>query len=299
MHKPKDFILIVDNLQTFSFLHERSITAKAPYGEYLGPVYFHSRISRGQYTTKGVSFAVEYGERLVIVDSSHDGAEDLFMALVGQKKPIYGNLIIDQLDGNDMWKQYKKFRGLMSFQPINAGVDEELTIQQHLTLYARNAGIPEQACDSQVAEMIVACQLSGKEASKAGELTKGMLRRLTLGMALIGRPKLVVLSNPLEGVDPQAKSKLIETIMKYTEGRALLMTTTNCEIAEQIGDRVAMMHDGRLINIGSVNEILDHNGMGFSIAVQADMRLLSTYEPDLLSIEFDHIENHNQARDTL
>ena len=81
--------------------------------------------------------------------------------------------------------------------------------------------------------------------------------------------------------------------MKYTEGRALLMTTTNCEIAERIGDRVAMLHDGRLINIGSVNEILEHNGMGFSLEVQADMRLLSAYKHDLLSGELDHIENHN------
>ena len=47
MHKPTDYILIVDNLQTFKFLHSRDLTAKAAYGEYLGPVYNHSRSSRG------------------------------------------------------------------------------------------------------------------------------------------------------------------------------------------------------------------------------------------------------------
>ena len=79
--------------------------------------------------------------------------------------------------------------------------------------------------------MTSACLLKGKEATKAGELTHGLLRRLTLGMALIGRPKLVVLTNPIEGVDPLAKNKLVETILKYTEGRALLMSTQDPEVA--------------------------------------------------------------------
>ena len=52
-------------------------------------------------------------------------------------------------------------------------------------------------------------------------------------MALIGQPKIVILSNPLEGVDPQSKRKLIETIIKYTEGRALLLSTQSADVAER------------------------------------------------------------------
>ena len=100
-----------------------------------------------------------------------------------------------------------------------------MTVLQHMNLYATISGIPEDCRDREVKEMIQAVELAGKEGVMAGKLTHGSLRKLTLGMALIGRPKLVVLSNPLEGVDPKAKKLLVQTIMKYTEGRALLFST--------------------------------------------------------------------------
>lgn len=62
-----------------------------------------------------------------------------------------------------------------------------------------------------------------------------MVRRLTLAMALIGRPKLVILDNPLQGVDPDCKKKLIETILTYTENRALLVATRDVDTAQLLG----------------------------------------------------------------
>ena len=125
------------------------------------------------------------------------------------------------------------------------------------------------------------------------------MKRLTLGMALIGRPKLVILSNPLMGMDPNAKSKLTETIMKYTEDRALLMSTTMSEEAERIGDRVAISQDGRLLCIGTVNEILKQHGSGYSLEIQADMGFWAECYPDPFSVEYDFIDSHNQARNIL
>ena len=82
-----------------------------------------------------------------------------------------------------------------------------------MTIFATIAGIPEQDHEIQVAEMIKACVLSGKEDTVAGDLSPGLLRRLTLGMALIGRAKLTILSDSLDGVDPSAKQTLIQTIL--------------------------------------------------------------------------------------
>lgn len=138
-------------------------------------------------------------------------------------------------------------------------------------VFATIVGIPEHEREVKVTNMIQDCQLLGKEDTRAGELTPGLLRRLTLGMALIGQPKIVILSNPLEGVDPQSKRKLIETIIKYTEGRALLLSTQSADVAERIGDRVGIMEEGKLESIGTVKEILTSNGFTYTVMIQSDV----------------------------
>ena len=84
----------------------------------------------------------------------------------------------------------------------------------------------------------------------AGEMSYGMLRRLTLAMALIGKPKFVVLDNPLEGIDPVSKHKLIGTIHKYTKDSTMLLATQECDVAELLCDRIAIMHEGKFMAIG-------------------------------------------------
>mmetsp|Transcript_14981 Transcript_14981/g.18899 ORF Transcript_14981/g.18899 Transcript_14981/m.18899 type:complete len:99 (-) Transcript_14981:602-898(-) len=98
-------------------------------------------------------------------------------------------------------------------------------------------------------------------------------------MALIGRPKLVVLSSPLEGLDPHTKNKILDTIIAYTEGRALLMSTIDSEVAQRIGHRVGIMHEGKMVAIGPVSHILKTHSSGLSIEVQANMEELAAHKP--------------------
>lgn len=108
--------------------------------------------------------------------------------------------------------------------------------------------------------MIQACDLAELKDCKAGDMSHGQMRRLTLGMALIGRPKLVILDNPLDGVDPVNKRKLIQTISLYTENQALLLVTRDANLAEAIGHRIAIISQGKFLAIGSVTEILQRHG---------------------------------------
>ena len=101
----------------------------------------------------------------------------------------------------------------------------------------------------------------------------GLKRRLTLAMALIGRPKLVILDQPLAGVDPISRRKLIKTILNYTENSALLLATNDVEVAELLSDKIAVMDEGKFIAIGSVSEIIDCHGQGYSVEIEADMKM--------------------------
>ena len=93
--QPKDCILVVDDIQTFDFFPPRECNKKVEPGTTIGPVYFHDRVTRGIYTTKGVSFSMGYNERLAILNSAQSGSEDLFLTIVGQKQYLAGSFIID------------------------------------------------------------------------------------------------------------------------------------------------------------------------------------------------------------
>ena len=102
----------------------------------------------------------------------------------------------------------------------------------------------------------------------------GQARRLTLAMALIGRARLIVLDNPIEGVDPINRRLMIKAINKWTEGRTLLMGTHDIEAAQVIGDRIAIMGNGKFMAIGSAAEIVQTHGSGYELSIILDKEKL-------------------------
>ena len=79
-------------------------------------------------------------------------------------------------------------------------------------------------------------------------------------MALIGKPKIVILDNPLDNVDPISKLKLIQTIREYTKDSTLFLATHDCNIAELLCERIAIMRSGKIMAKGTCNEIIEKHG---------------------------------------
>ena len=205
----------------------------------------------GVFNIKGVSFTVKRDERFVIL--GYSGTTALLTSILGTDRPVAGEIVIDgklRLSYNEL--KYYKLHGLVGYQPQKSSIDENLNVRQHLTLFARLAGIEKANLSDSVTDMINDCQLEGYENTKAGDLSFGLKRRMSLAMALIGHPKLVLLDNPVDGNDPCNKMKLIKTILKYTEGRALIVATRDVLTAELLGHKIAVMHKGQFLAMGSV-----------------------------------------------
>lgn len=160
--------------------------------------------------------------------------------------------------------------GIIGYQPYNSSIDEDLTVSEHLNLFVRLAGVPRAMQAVAVSEIIDACLLKGLENTKTQNMSPGQIKRLTLGMALIGKPKLVVLDNPLLGTDPFSKRKLIKTIQDFTANCSLLLLTEDVEVAQLLGDRIAIMQEGKFMAVGSASEIIESHGQGYSIEILAD-----------------------------
>ena len=112
---------------------------------------------------------------------------------MGFKHQIAGSYTINGIENED----YKKLYGIVGYQPHTNAIDEELTVRQHLNLFVKLVGVPKNEREMTVAAIIDDCLLKGHEDIEAGNMSHGMLRRLTLAMALLGKPKFVVLDDPL------------------------------------------------------------------------------------------------------
>jgi len=147
-------------------------------------------------------------------------------------------------------------------------------VREHLFLFANLAGICPNVIEIRVEEMIKNLILSDVVNFKAGILSDGYKRRLTLGMALIGKPKFVILDDPLTGVDPASTLKVLKTIRDETNGSTLLMCTQQIENAMAIASRLAIMHKGKFVALGTIGEIMNLHGTGYTIELQTNVAAL-------------------------
>ena len=102
--------------------------------------------------------------------------------------------------------------GFIGYQPQRETIDPELTVWDHLSYFANLAGVCPKVQEERVIEMLESLGLTEVEDTKAGDLSKGYERRVTLAMALIGRPKIVILDDPCAGLDPASMQKVLKTI---------------------------------------------------------------------------------------
>jgi ABC-2 type transport system ATP-binding protein len=133
------------------------------------------------------------------------------------------------------------------------------------------------------AEVIAMVQLEEKQGSRVGELSGGQKQRLALACALVGDPDFLFLDEPTTGLDPQARRQLWDLIDVFKSGgRSILLTTHYMDEAERLCDRVAIVDHGRVIALGTPNELITSIGIEhlveFSVAAALDLATLQRLE---------------------
>ena len=154
--------------------------------------------------------------------------------ILGLERILTGEIEINGLTSQELYSNPAKLHGLIGYQPQIDALDIDLTVIQHLNNFAELAGIHKSNIPARVGDMIKRMCLEDVQNDRAGILSDGYKRRLSLGMALIGRPKIVILDDPLAGVDPATSVKLLSSIRKETEFSTLLVCTQSVDVAEAL-----------------------------------------------------------------
>lgn len=142
------------------------------------------------------------------------------------------------------------------------------TVLEHLRLYAAFAGVPRSKENSEAVRIAEKVNLSDKMNERAGNLSGGQRRKLSLGIAFIGRPSIVLLDEVSSGMDPSARRFAWDVIRSQKEDTTILMTTHFLDEADALSDRIAIMGAGKLAACGSSQFLKAKFGSGYQLSMQ-------------------------------
>ena len=200
---------------------------------------------------KGVNFEITRGEVFALLGSNGAGKTTTIKILSSLLSWDKGSV---EIDGFDVSKHSDKIRELISLTGQFAAVDEILTGKENLILIAKLRSVenPEVVAN----ELLTRFGLSDAADRRVGTYSGGMARRLDIAMSLIGNPAVIFLDEPTTGLDPEARLEVWKTIKQLAQnGTTILLTTQYLEEAEQLADTIAILHSGKIIANGTLDEL--------------------------------------------
>jgi ABC-2 type transport system ATP-binding protein len=203
------------------------------------------------HVLRGVGFEVERGSIFALLGSNGAGKTTVVKILSTLLKADAGTAGVD---GFDVANRPADVRESISLTGQFAAVDEILSGRENLVLVAklRHLKDPGTVAD----DLLKRFALTDAAARKVSTYSGGMRRRLDIAMSLIGNPQVVFLDEPTTGLDPQARIEVWQAVKELAQqGTTVLLTTQYLDEAEQLADRIAILHEGRIIVNGTLTEL--------------------------------------------
>ncbi len=203
------------------------------------------------HVLRGVSFDVAAGSIVALLGSNGAGKTTLIRILSTLLTPDAGAATIN---GWDVTRNPRDVRNSISLTGQFAAVDDVLTGRENLILVAklRHLNEPARIAD----ELLARFSLTAAGGRRAATYSGGMRRRLDIAMSLIGNPPVIFLDEPTTGLDPSARIEVWETVTSLaSKGTTILLTTQQLDEAEQLADRIAIVHEGTIIQDGTLAEL--------------------------------------------
>ncbi len=202
----------------------------------------------------GVDFEVQPGEMVGFLGPNGAGKSSI-MRMIGCVSPISGGELV--VLGMDPSRDGPAIRARLGVCPQEDILDRELTCLENLTTYARYFGIGRAAARDRARELLASVRLSDRADSKVDPLSGGMKRRLSIARALINEPDIVLLDEPTNGLDPQARHLLWERLYQLKrQGVTQILTTHYMDEAEQLCDRLLVVDHGVIVATGAPRELI-------------------------------------------
>jgi len=200
-----------------------------------------------------LSVEVGEGEIFGLLGPNGAGKTTAIKMLLGFVRPTQGRAFVAGLPAGSM-----EARRAIGYLPENPALYEFLTGEEYLRFAGRLAGLGRREAASRADQLLEQVGLAGRADRAIRRFSKGMVQRLALAQALIGDPRIVVLDEPMSGLDPIGRKDVRDLIFQLRQqGRTVLFSTHILSDVEAICDRVGIMVGGRLTDCGSLDTLLE------------------------------------------
>jgi ABC-2 type transport system ATP-binding protein len=203
------------------------------------------------HVLKGVDFEVQKGSIFALLGSNGAGKTTIVKILTTLLKQDSGSAAVN---GFDVASEPDSVRQSISLTGQFAAVDEILTGRENLTMIARLRHLknPRQVAD----DLLNRFGLTDAADRAVSTYSGGMRRRLDIAMSLVGKSPLIFLDEPTTGLDPEARLEVWKLVKELADsGTTVFLTTQYMEEAEQLADRIAILHEGRIIASGTLADL--------------------------------------------
>lgn len=195
---------------------------------------------------------VEQGELFSLLGVNGAGKTTTIKMLSGLTQPTSGDAF---LNGNSICKDITAVKSIIAVSPQETAVAPGLSVRENLELMCGVHGFTKDKQNSKIAELTELLGLKTVIKKKAGKLSGGWQRRLSIAMALISEPEILFLDEPTLGLDVLARSDLWDLIRSLKGKVTIILTTHYMEEAEALSDRIAIMKDGKLLICDTADKI--------------------------------------------
>ena len=200
---------------------------------------------------------IQEGELFSLLGVNGAGKTTTIKMLTGLAKPTEGKASVG---GYDIVKELEEVKKLIGVSPQETAVAPNLSVEENLKLICGIHGFSKEKTKTRIHELSEQFNLEEIMKRKAGKLSGGWQRRVSIAMALISEPQILFLDEPTLGLDVIARHELWETIRSLKGKITIIMTTHYMEEAEKLSDRIGIMKNGKLLAVGTVEELNEKAG---------------------------------------
>jgi len=215
----------------------------------------HLRRTFGNFVAvEDVSFTVAAGEVFGLLGPNGAGKSTTMNMIVGALAPHAGTI---RLDGQELDPDNRELRMALGVVPQDLAIYPDLTARENLHFFGRLYGIRGRELKSRISDALERTGLTSRADDRAANFSGGMKRRLNFGVALLHRPRLLILDEPTVGVDPQSRAHLLDCVRALSaEGMAAVYASHYMEEVEAICQRVAIVDRGRVLACDHLQTLL-------------------------------------------
>jgi phospholipid/cholesterol/gamma-HCH transport system ATP-binding protein len=205
----------------------------------------------------GVSLEIPDGQNTVVIGPSGSGKSVTLKLIVGLLEPDQGRVVVDDARVHELDReQLAELRGRIGYVFQFAALFDSMTVAENIRLGLARRGYDKSDIDARIEESLAVVDLAGLEQKYPAELSGGMRKRVGIARAIALKPRYILYDEPTTGLDPVTAAVMDQLIMRTRDlGVTGLVVTHDMRSAFTVGDRVAMLHDGAIRQVGSVDQI--------------------------------------------